>query len=114
MSRDDAYVLDMLRFAREVLELSSGVTRDEYLSNLGKRRGIERSLELLGEAARRVSMPFREDHPEIPWRDIIGQRSVLAHDYGDVNDIRIWDTVTGRVPGLMEVLERLVPPDEKA
>ncbi len=65
MSRDDAYLLDMLRFAREVIELSSGVTLDEYLSNLGKRRGIERSLELMGEAARRVSMPFRA-----PWHSL--------------------------------------------
>lgn len=114
MSRDDAYLLDMLRFAREVIEMSSGVTRDEYLSNLGKRRGIERSLELMGEAARRVSMPFREDHPDIPWRDIIGQRSVLAHDYGDVSDVRVWDTVTRSVPDLLQALERFVPPEEKA
>ena len=114
MSRDDAYVLDMLRFAREVIELSSGVTRDEYLSNLGKRRGIERSLELMGEAARRVSTPFRENHPDIPWRDIIGQRSVLAHDYGDVSDVRVWDTVTKSVPDLLQILERLVPPEDTA
>jgi uncharacterized protein with HEPN domain len=114
MSRDDAYMLDMLRFAREVIELSSGVTRDEYLSSLGKRRGIERSLELMGEAARRVSTPFRENHPDIPWRDIIGQRSVLAHDYGDVSDVRVWDTVTKSVPDLLQTLERLVPPEDTA
>src|SRR5216684_3385161 len=107
MSRDDAYVLDMLRFAREVIELSTGVTRDEYLSNLGKRRGIKRSMELIGEAARRVSQPFRDDHPDIPWRDIIGQRSVLVHHYGEVSDVRVWDTVTESVPDLVLALERL-------
>lgn len=63
MSRDDAYLLDMLRFAREVLEFSQRVTRDDYLADLGKRRSIERSLELLGEAARRISRPFREVTP---------------------------------------------------
>ena len=113
MSRDDAYVLDMLRFAREVIELSKGVTGDEYLSNLGTRRGIERSLELIGEAARRVSRPFRDDHPDIPWREIIGQRSILAHDYGDVSDERVWDTVTDRVPDLLRALERLVIAEEE-
>lgn len=111
MSRDDAYVLDMTRFAREVIELSSGVTRDEYVSNLAARRSIERSLELIGEAARRVSREFRDDHPEIPWRDIIGQRSVLAHDYGDVNDDRVWETARERVPDLLRLLERLLPPE---
>jgi uncharacterized protein with HEPN domain len=108
MSRDDAYVLDMLRFAREVIVLSDGVTRDQYLASLGTRRGIERSLELIGEAARRISVQFRDDHPDIPWRDIIGQRTILAHDYGDVSDERVWDTVTERVPGLARALERLV------
>ncbi|HEX7137706.1 MAG TPA: HepT-like ribonuclease domain-containing protein [Vicinamibacterales bacterium] len=89
MSRDDAYFLDMLRFAREVVEFSTGVSREQYLADLGKRRSIERSLELVGEAARRVSTSFKDVHPEIPWRDIIGQRSVLAHDYGEVSDERV-------------------------
>jgi uncharacterized protein with HEPN domain len=113
MSRDDAYVLDMLRFAREVMELSNGVTREEYLSNLEKRRSIERTLELIGEAARRVSGEYRTAHPEIPWREVIGQRNVLAHDYGEVSDQRVWDTARGRVPGLLRSLERLVTPEER-
>jgi uncharacterized protein with HEPN domain len=113
MSRDDAHVLDMLRFAREVMELSRGVTREEYLSSLQKRRSIERSLELVGEAARRVSAPYRTAHPEIPWREVIGQRSVLAHDYGEVSDLRVWDTVRDRVPDLLRSLERLVTPEER-
>jgi|SRR5438067_13683212 len=113
MSRDDAYVLDMLRFAREVMELSNGVTREYYLSNLEKRRSIERSLELIGEAARRVSGAYRTAHPEIPWREVIGQRSVLAHDYGEVSDKRVWDTVKSRVPDLVRSLERVVTPEER-
>jgi uncharacterized protein with HEPN domain len=114
MLRDDAYVLDMLRFVREVLEFSRGVTVEGYLFSVEKRRSIERSLELVGEAARRISKPFREEHPEIPWKDIVGQRSVLAHDYGDISDIRVWDTVTGRLPALLQALERLVPPEKEA
>lgn len=110
MSHDDAYVLDMLRFAREVMEFSNGVTREQYLSDLAKRRSVERSLELIGEAARRISTTFKDAHPEIPWRDIIGQRSVLAHDYGEISDDRVWDTVTQRLPDLVRALERLVVP----
>ncbi len=45
---------------------------------------------------------------------MIGQRSVLAHDYGDVSDVRVWDTITDRVPDLLRALERLVTPEEKA
>jgi len=114
MSRDDAYLLDMLRFGREVLEFARGVTEQQYLSDIEKRRSVERSLELIGEAARRISKPFREEHPEIPWKDIIGQRSVLAHDYGDISDIRVWDTVIELVPSLLRALEGLVPPEAES
>jgi uncharacterized protein with HEPN domain len=114
MSRDDAYLLDMLRFAQEVLDYSRGVTRVLYLADQEKRRSIERSLELLGEAARRISRPFREEHPEILWKDIIGQRSVLAHDYGAISDVRVWETATDKIPDLVRVLERLAPPEEKS
>ncbi|HEX9459223.1 MAG TPA: HepT-like ribonuclease domain-containing protein [Thermoanaerobaculia bacterium] len=97
----------------KVLEFARGVTEEQYLSDIAKRRSVERSLELIEEAARRISKPFREEHPEIPWKDIIGQRSVLAHDYGDISDIRVWDTVIELVPSLLRALESLVPPEEK-
>ncbi|HEX5370550.1 MAG TPA: HepT-like ribonuclease domain-containing protein [Dehalococcoidia bacterium] len=46
---------------------------------------IERELEIVGEAARRISDTYRTAHPEIPWRSIIGLRNVLAHDYANVD-----------------------------
>jgi len=52
------------------------------------------SLEIIGEAARRVSTTFQEQHPEIPWRNIIGQRNILAHDYGQIDHDRLYKTAT--------------------
>ncbi len=46
---------------------------------------MERSVEIIGEAARRVSETFKKVHPEIPWRSIIAQRSVLTHKYGEID-----------------------------
>jgi uncharacterized protein with HEPN domain len=77
MSRDDAYLLDMLRFAREVMEFSRGVTEEQYLSDIEKRRSVERSLELIGEAARRISNPFREEHPDLLLPKNVARRDVF-------------------------------------
>jgi len=48
-------------------------------------RATERSVEIIGEAARHVSPEFIAAHPEIPWRQIIGQRNILAHEYGQID-----------------------------
>ncbi len=70
---------------------------------------MERAMEVVGEAARRVSPEFQSAHGEIPWALIIGQRNILAHEYGEVRSERIWETATVHVPTLIESLELLVP-----
>lgn len=62
------------------------------------------------EAARHVSPDFQAAHPEIPWRQIVGQRNVLAHDYGEIEPALIWNVVSRRLPELVERLEALIPP----
>jgi uncharacterized protein with HEPN domain len=65
-------------------------------------------LEIIGEAAGRVSESFRDVHPEIPWRQIIGQRNVLIHEYGEIKHERIWKVVKENIPQLIEWLKPFV------
>ena len=57
------------------------------------RGAVERHLEIIGEAANRVSPDFQANHPEIPWRRIIAQRHVIAHEYGEIKHELIWKVV---------------------
>jgi uncharacterized protein with HEPN domain len=110
--RDDtSYLADMLSFAREVLTFTEGRSFSNYKTDVALRRSVERATELIGEAASNVSDARRAAHPEIPWRKIIGQRNVLIHDYGDVDDDLVWNLVELEIPKLATVLERLVPPE---
>jgi len=68
-----AHIADMLRYAREVAKRVKSSTFEEFLSNSDVRLATERRIEIIGEAARRVSEDFRADHPHIPWRPIIAQ-----------------------------------------
>jgi len=68
-------------------------------------------VQTLGEAARRVSPPFQQAHLEIPWREIVGMRHKVVHDYLEVDYDLVWDVVTAELPALVSRLEQFVPPD---
>ena len=103
--RDAAYLWDMLRSARDAHELVTGTSRDSYLEDRIRRLALERALELVGEAARRVSEAFQSANPQIAWRSIIGQRNVLAHQYGAIDHERLYRTGTESIPALIALLE---------
>ena len=75
------------------------------------RSAVERQVEIIGEAARRISKPFQEAHPEVSWRPIQAQRHVLAHDYGEIRHDRLWRVTTDHVPELIALLTPLLPAD---
>ena len=67
-------------------------------------------MEILGEAAHRVSLPFRNEHVEIPWKEMVGLRNVISHEYDKVDYMEIYRIVRERIPELIALLEPLVPP----
>jgi uncharacterized protein with HEPN domain len=109
-ARDSAYLWDMREAARNVLSFVQSSSLEEVQSNLMMRFAVERGLEIIGEAARRVSSEFRVSHPEIPWSSIIGQRNVLAHEYGEVDWRLVWVVLEDGLPQLLEALDQLLPP----
>ncbi len=106
--RDAAYLWDMLDAARMVEQLSSGLDFTQYSNDRRTQLAVERSLEIIGEAAGRVSAAFCDAHPDIPWRQIIGQRNILIHEYGQVKQERIWKVVRENIPHLIEQLKPFV------
>jgi uncharacterized protein with HEPN domain len=107
--RDQAYLWDMLEAAKEITAFLKGVRYDDFVRSKMIRSAVERQLMIVGEAANHVSEEFQEKHPEIPWCQIIGQRNVLAHEYGDIKVERVWAAATINVPALLKALVSLVP-----
>jgi uncharacterized protein with HEPN domain len=106
--RDAAYLWDMLAAARESRVLVEGVTLEMLMSDMRTRRALERTLELVGEAAARVSSQTRSRYPDISWNAIIGQRNIIAHRYAAIDYGLLFATVTRNVPGLISALERII------
>ena len=109
-SHDAALLWDMLDAAQAVHGFVRDRTYADYLQDRLFRGGIERHIEIIGEAAGKVSRAFRDAHPDIPWDRIISQRHVLAHNYGDIEHPLMWAVATERIPELIAHLEGLIPP----
>ncbi len=106
---DLAFLWDMLDAAKAIQEFRAGKTFHHYLNERMLRGAIERHLEIIGEAANRVSKEFQEAHPEIPWRQIIAQRHVLVHEYGEIKHELVWKVANIHIPELVRSLEKLIP-----
>jgi len=106
---DKGYLWDMLDAAKAVREFVRGKTFGDYIKDRMLRGAVERHVEIIGEAARRVSDGLKEAHLEVPWRSIVGQRNILAHEYGEVRHETIWNVATRELPGLVAALEAMLP-----
>ncbi|BAM01443.1 hypothetical protein CLDAP_34030 [Caldilinea aerophila DSM 14535 = NBRC 104270] len=102
----------MLIAAREAREFSEGLTWEAFQRSSLHQHAIAKTLENIGEAARKVSDETRAAHPEIPWPQIIGLRHRIAHDYFRLDLVRMWEIVQHDVPALIEMIKPLVPPEE--
>jgi len=109
-AKDAAYLWDMLDAARAVREFVARRSFSDYVADRMLRGAVERHLEIIGEAANRVSRGFREAHAEIPWQRIVAQRNMLTHEYGEIEHALVWRVATTRIPELIQELERLLPP----
>jgi uncharacterized protein with HEPN domain len=112
MRKDDAYLLDMLIAARDAVAFVTGLSREQFDASRVHQLAVLKALEIIGEAAARLTEETRAAHPRIPWREIVGMRHRLVHGYFEVDLNKVWDTVQNDLPPLIALLETAVPPEE--
>lgn len=110
---DAALLLDMLLAARDARAFLQGLDRAAFLASRLHQNAVIRSLEVIGEAAGKVSSATQAAHPDIPWRDIIGMRHRLIHGYAEVRLDLIWMVTQERLGPLIAALVPLIPGEEE-
>jgi len=109
MSRDDAYLVDILESAKIALEYVAGKSWDEFYSDMQCQDAVLRRIEIIGEAARHISPQTQKKYPHIPWRDLTMLRNLVIHQYDAVDINQVWDTTQKRLPPLVSELSKIVP-----
>lgn len=106
--RDRQAIEDMVGASRKILEYTAETTREGLLSYSMRLDAVLYEIVVLGEAARRVSQELRSAHPTVPWREIIGMRSIITHGYDQIDDDELWQVVERDLPVLIPKLEAIL------
>jgi uncharacterized protein with HEPN domain len=109
---DAVYLGHMLDMTRRAVKAIKTKSRAKYDKDDILRLGLTHLVQVIGEAARKVSARFQRKHPEIPWRKIIGMRHRIVHDYMRVDEDILWQVVTKDLPELLPLLEEILPEEE--
>src|SRR6516164_1246729 len=109
MNRDPASDLDIVLACRRLKRFAAGRAREDLDRDDLFLYAVLHATALIGEATTRLSAEFRQDHPEVPWREIIGTRNRIIHGYDTVKIDIIWDIAASKADLLLEQLEPLLP-----
>jgi uncharacterized protein with HEPN domain len=110
MTKDMRIYLAQMLEAIYRIERYTQSGRDEFMHNQMAQDAALRNLEIIGEAAKRVSEDYRKEYPDIPWRGMSAFRDVLIHDYDRVDLLQVWMVVEKDIPSLKASLLAILPP----
>jgi len=115
MPKDDFIRMrHMLDATREAMSFAKSKTRRSLDGDRMLTLAIIKSIEIIGEAASKVTKEFMEKYPEIPWMKIITMRNRLTHGYFDIDLDRVWDTIIDDLPILKDLLEKIISSIEES
>ena len=108
-NRDRQSLEDMLVAARKIIGYAKDTRREDLPSVPMRLDAVLYEIVVLGEAARRLSPEIRAGRPEVPWREIIGMRSIITHGYDQIDDDELWQVIERDLPDLVSKLESMIP-----
>ncbi|MBC7224303.1 MAG: DUF86 domain-containing protein [Anaerolineae bacterium] len=105
---DRALLRDIREAIRRIEDYTAAMTYEAFLDDTRTQDAVLRNLEVLGEAAKRVSPALRNKHPEIPWREMARLRDRLIHHYFGVNLDIVWHVATVDLRGVAAQVEGIL------
>jgi uncharacterized protein with HEPN domain len=104
---DLSYLIDIIDCIFDIKEFTEKIGFYEFENDKMRKLAVERQLEVIGQAANKISKETQDTMKNIPWGNIIGLRNKLAHDYGEILAERIWRISNKAIPELMNELEAI-------
>jgi uncharacterized protein with HEPN domain len=101
------YLDDIIASMNHIGEYIKEITFRDFENSIEKQDSILRRFEIIGEASSRLTIEFKTKYPDIPWKQMIGLRNIIIHDYSSVNLTEVWTIITKHLPKTLIQLDKL-------
>ncbi len=108
MKDDSIFIEHILEAIDQIMDYTEGVNKEEFDTNRMRQDAVIRQIEIIGEAAKKISSITTQKFPEIPWKQMAGMRDKLIHNYFGVDIGTVWLTVKNDIPLLQQQLKNLI------
>jgi uncharacterized protein with HEPN domain len=102
------YLCDIRDAVAKAEQFVAGMTYEQFAADEKTAFAVVRALEIVGEAARKIPESTQARYPRVPWREMMGMRNILIHDYFGVNLHVVWNTVQNDLPPMKPQIERMI------
>ncbi len=110
MRTDLAYLEDIFHAAWDARDCVAGLEFETWVEVKELRRAVVNCLHEIGEASKKLSKDFKQQHPEIPWDELTTHRNQLAHEYFRIDYGQVWRVAHDVIPKLIDLIWPLLPP----
>ena len=112
------YPIEYLRHILDEIEYIEGeiskISKSDFLADETLKRSFVRGIEIIGEAAKKVPVDFKNKHRDVDWKRIAGMRDKLIHDYFGVDYRLVWDVATNKLPELKQKIKQIIDTEKES
>ena len=102
------YLQDILDSIRDAVEFMEGMTSEDFQKDRKTVSAVLRSLEVMGEATKRIPQSLRDQYPDVPWKKMAGMRDKLIHEYSGVDLGIVWEAVKNDLPPVQNLVRNIL------
>lgn len=101
------YINDLLEACEDILSFTKDMSYSDFASDRKTVNAVTRSLEVIGEATKKLPMTFRNNYPNVPWKQMAGMRDKLIHEYFGIDKQMVWQAVEKHIPDILALIKEI-------
>jgi len=101
------YINDLIEACEDILSFTKGMSYSDFAGDKKTVNAVIRSLEVIGEASKQLPMSFRDNYPDVPWKQMAGMRDKLIHEYFGIDKQMVWQAVEKHIPGILPLIKEI-------